>query len=214
MHVSILSSNMSASPNFVPLWINGQQRAASDGATFEVRNPQSGKVVFVSASATSDDCKAAVHAAGEAFKTWEHTPMTVKREIFLKTADLSESEKYAQKAMSAVMEETASEKSWAGAVTGAMAGTLREVTYAVPELKGETWPSASPGATVYMQRRAMGVILAIAPWNALVLSVRAIGIPLLCGNTVVLKSSEYSPRSQAIVAEVFHEVGESLRGPY
>ena len=49
--------------------------------------------------------------------------------------------------------------------------------------------------------------LAIAPWNApATLSFRAICIPLICGNTVVLKSSEYSPISQEIVVEVMHEV--------
>lgn len=203
---------MSTSPSFVPLWIRGQQRPASDGATFEVRNPQSHKVVSVSASATSDDCKAAVQAAGEAFKTWEHTPMAVKRKIFLKAAELLETEKYAQEVLSAVMEETASEKSWAIATGGASARAIREITYAVPELKGESWPSAYPGATVHMQRRAMGVILAIAPWNAPVtLSLRAVCIPLICGNTAVFKSSEYSPRSQSIVAEVFHEASDYLR---
>lgn len=49
--------------------------------------------------------------------------------------------------------------------------------------------------------------LAIAPWNAPIsLSFRAIAIPLICGNTVVLKSSEYSPRAQEIVVEIMHEV--------
>ena len=49
--------------------------------------------------------------------------------------------------------------------------------------------------------------LAIAPWNSpILLTVRAILVPILCGNTVVLKCSEFSPRSQAIVAELFHEV--------
>lgn len=49
--------------------------------------------------------------------------------------------------------------------------------------------------------------LAIAPWNApATLSFRAICIPLICGNTVVLKSSEYSPISQEIVVEIMHEV--------
>ena len=48
----------------------------------------------------------------------------------------------------------------------------------------------------------------IAPWNAPVaLTMRAVAVPLLCGNTVVLKSSEYSPRSQALVVELFQEAG-------
>lgn len=50
--------------------------------------------------------------------------------------------------------------------------------------------------------------MSIAPWNAPVtLSLRAVLIPIICGNTVVLKSSEYSPRSQAVVVELLHEAG-------
>jgi acyl-CoA reductase-like NAD-dependent aldehyde dehydrogenase len=29
----------------------------------------------------------------------------------------------------------------------------------------------------------------------------------MCGNTVVLKSSEYSPRTQALAVQLFHEAG-------
>ena len=43
-------------------------------------------------------------------------------------------------------------------------------------------------------RRPVGVVGAIAPWNAaLILSARSIAAPLALGNTVVLKPSEWSP---------------------
>lgn len=57
-------------------------------------------------------------------------------------------------------------------------------------------------------RDPVGVVFAIAPWNAPVtLSLRAIATPLICGNTVILKASEYSPLTQRIVVEAFMEVG-------
>lgn len=43
-----------------------------------------------------------------------------------------------------------------------------------------------------------------APIN---LSLRAIAIPLICGNTVVLKASENSPASQRIVVDLLLEAG-------
>ncbi|KAJ7253726.1 aldehyde dehydrogenase domain-containing protein [Mycena haematopus] len=59
-----------------------------------------------------------------------------------------------------------------------------------------------------MKMRAMGVIFGIAPWNApFGLTLRAIAVPLMCGNTVVIKSSEYSPRTQALAGQLFHEAG-------
>lgn len=48
----------------------------------------------------------------------------------------------------------------------------------------------------------------IAPWNAPInLSIRAIAIPLICGNTVLLKASEYSPACQRIVVDLLLEAG-------
>jgi acyl-CoA reductase-like NAD-dependent aldehyde dehydrogenase len=58
-------------------------------------------------------------------------------------------------------------------------------------------------------RRPVGVVGAIAPWNAaLILSARAIAAPLALGNTVVLKPSELSPYSGGLLwAEIFGEAG-------
>jgi acyl-CoA reductase-like NAD-dependent aldehyde dehydrogenase len=58
-------------------------------------------------------------------------------------------------------------------------------------------------------RRPVGVVGAIAPWNAaLILSARAIAAPLALGNTVVLKPSEWSPQVGGLLwGEVFAEAG-------
>ncbi|KAJ7731097.1 Aldehyde/histidinol dehydrogenase [Mycena maculata] len=48
----------------------------------------------------------------------------------------------------------------------------------------------------------------IAPWNApFTLTIRAFAVPLICGNTVIVKSSEFSPRTQALAVRLFHEAG-------
>jgi len=57
-------------------------------------------------------------------------------------------------------------------------------------------------------RDPVGVVFAISPWNApITLTLRAIATPLICGNTVVLKASEYSPLTQRTVVEALLEVG-------
>ena len=49
--------------------------------------------------------------------------------------------------------------------------------------------------------------LGISPWNAhIYLSVRAVAIPLICGNTVILKSSEQSSRTQSLLVEALVKV--------
>ena len=58
-------------------------------------------------------------------------------------------------------------------------------------------------------RQPVGVVGAIAPWNAaLILSLRSITAPLVLGNTVVLKPSEWSPISGGTFwGEIFAEAG-------
>ena len=59
---------------------------------------------------------------------------------------------------------------------------------------GHVIPSDIPGAFAMGIRKPVGVVGAIAPWNAaLILSARSIAAPLALGNTVVLKPSEESP---------------------
>ena len=74
---------------------------------------------------------------------------------------------------------------------------------------GEVIPSDHPGTLAMGLRRPVGVVGAIAPWNAaLILSARSIAAPLALGNTVVLKPSEWSPFSGGLLwGEVFAEAG-------
>ena len=49
----------------------------------------------------------------------------------------------------------------------------------------------------------MALLIGFATVN---LSLRAIAIPLICGNTVILRASENSPASQRIVVDLLVEV--------
>ncbi|KAF8699475.1 hypothetical protein AX14_000920 [Amanita brunnescens Koide BX004] len=192
---------------FTTLFIDGKHVHAKQGGIFEVRNPYTGQVVGASASATSEDGIAAVEAAGKAFNAWQQKSPTERRDIIFKVADLWQSDRYKQKVIQAVQGETAGSKSWA--VFNWTSPNLLLRTASLEKFKAEFFPSAFvPGAQVLVHRRAMGVIFSIAPWNApITLAFRAVIAPILAGNTVVLKSSEYSPRCHSIVVEVFHEAG-------
>ena len=67
---------------------------------------------------------------------------------------------------------------------------------------------SGPGTTAFAMRQPVGVVLSIAPWNApIILGVRAVAMPLACGNTVVFKASENCPRTHALIVEAFGEAG-------
>ncbi|KAK7687896.1 hypothetical protein QCA50_009115 [Cerrena zonata] len=194
---------------FTSLLINGQVRPASSGKSYEVRNPFSSEVVGTAASATAQDCKDAIEAAGNAFKTWERSPLAQRRDIFLKAADLLVSDKYKTKILAAIRDETAAVDPVLQAFAVEFSGSaLKDAAGLINKLKGETFPSDTPGAYVIGQRRPMGVVLSISPWNAPVfLGVRAVACAIICGNTVVYKASEVSPRSLSVLGEVFTEAG-------
>ncbi|KAJ7148632.1 Aldehyde/histidinol dehydrogenase [Mycena crocata] len=200
-------------PPFTPLFIDGKEVPASDGATFEVHNTSVG-LVGTSASASSADCNAAVEAAGRAFKTWEKTTPYARRDIFLKAAELVESDRWRELIVKTLIEETGCTHSWAVgcAVSAPIIPNIELVSagdgvYHLHQIFPTGQPFV-PGIRCVMEQRAMGVVFGIAPWNApFGLTVRAFAIPIICGNTVVIKSSEFSPRTQALAVQLFHEAG-------
>jgi benzaldehyde dehydrogenase (NAD) len=88
------------------------------------------------------------------------------------------------------------------------AGGLLEAAALTTQINGELIPSDVPGNLAMGVRQPAGVVLGIAPWNApVILAVRAIALPLACGNTVVLKGSEVCPATHGLIVEVLQEAG-------
>ena len=144
---------------FTPLLIDGQLRPASSGKSYEVRNSYSGQVVGTAASATSQDCKDAIEAAGRAFQTWEKSTLAQRRDIFLKAADLLVSDKYKTKNLEAIKDEISAVDPIVQSISLEFsASTLKTAAGLVHKLKGDTVPSVLPGAYAIGQRRAKGVM--------------------------------------------------------
>src|SRR5690606_14217739 len=75
-------------------------------------------------------------------------------------------------------------------------------------ITGEVVPADRPGSLSMSLREPCGVVLSMAPWNApIVLGTRSLAMPLACGNTVVFKASELTPRTHALIVSVLHEAG-------
>lgn len=122
-----------------------------------MRNPYSGEVVALAASASSQDCNDAVEAAVRAFRLWEHAPLAMKRDYFLKAADLLNTEKYRAKVKAAIQDEICAVDYLVGMNLEVSTTMLREVAGMVTQLRRETFPSVA-GGQVIAQRRAQGVM--------------------------------------------------------
>ena len=158
------------------------------------------------AAASVADANAAADAAAAAFPAWAATSPNQRRALLLNAAEKLEARTDAFiQAMSA---ETGSTAPWAGFNVTLAAGMLREAASMTTQIGGEVIPSDKPGCFAMAIRQPAGVVLGIAPWNApVILGVRAIAMPLACGNTVVLKASETCPATHRLIAEALLEAG-------
>ncbi len=70
------------------LYIGGEWRDASEGATIDVEDPATGEVIAKVADATSADADAALAAADAAFKTWRNVAPRERADILRRAYDL------------------------------------------------------------------------------------------------------------------------------
>ncbi|WP_322075847.1 aldehyde dehydrogenase [Burkholderia cepacia] len=192
--------------NQVTMLINGERAMARDGATFERRNPLDDTVASTAPAATVADAQAAVHAAAAAFPAWSAMGPGERRALLNRAADALE-EKGDAFAL-AMATETGASRLWADFNVKLAADGLREADAMITQISGEVIPSDVPGSLALGVRQAAGVVLGIAPWNApVILGVRAIALPLACGNTVVLKGSETCPATHGLIIEALQDAG-------
>ncbi len=190
----------------ISMLIDGEAVQASNGATFERRNPLDGEVATRAPAATVADAVAAVDAAAAAFPAWAAMGPGERRALLMKAAHALEAR--GEDFAAAMAAETGASGMWAGFNVHLAAGGLLEAAALTTQVGGELIPSDVPGSLAMGVRQAAGVVLGIAPWNApVILAVRAIALPLACGNTVVLKGSEICPATHGLIVEVLQEAG-------
>jgi acyl-CoA reductase-like NAD-dependent aldehyde dehydrogenase len=176
------------------------------GPTFERIDPITGEVASRSRAFTVAEAQQVADRAAEAFAGWAATGPNARRAKLAAAA--VELEKRADQFVQAMMTETGSTEGWARFNTMLAASMIREAAALTTQISGEVIPSDKPGCIAMALREPAGVVLGIAPWNApVILGVRAIAVPLACGNSVILKASEVCPRTHAIIVEAFEAAG-------
>ncbi|NDY94097.1 aldehyde dehydrogenase, partial [Ideonella livida] len=179
---------------------------AADGRTFTRANPLDGQVATQAPAASVADAQAAVDAAAAAFPAWAALGPGARRALLLKAAHALEAR--AADFTAAMAAETGSSGLWAGFNVHLAADMLVEAAALTTQIEGEVIPSNVPGSLALATRQPAGVVLGIAPWNApVILGVRAVAVPLACGNTVVLKGSELCPATHGLIIQALQEAG-------
>jgi acyl-CoA reductase-like NAD-dependent aldehyde dehydrogenase len=188
------------------LFIGGEWVEAEGGRTFEDRDPFNDAVVAHVAAGSRADAHRAVEAAAAVAPAWAQTPPALRQGIFLKAAEILEGRQ--DEIVSLLARETGCTFGFGMFQMHFVPGLFRQAAALAYAPLGEVIPSDT-GAFAMGLRRPVGVVGAIAPWNAaLILSARSIAAPLVLGNAVVLKPSEWSPIVGGLIwGEIFAEAG-------
>lgn len=188
-------------------YIDGQWTDAFNGRTYDSHSPWSDETIATVAAGDADDARSAIDAAQAAFPSWAAFPPGERQAIFLRVADALERRR--TEVVDLLATETGCGAHFSAVQIGFTVSLLRQ-SAALPYASfGQMLPSDVPGTSAVAVRRPVGVVGAIAPWNAsLTLAGRAIAGPMALGNTIVLKPSEESPASGGTLwAELFEEAG-------
>jgi acyl-CoA reductase-like NAD-dependent aldehyde dehydrogenase len=188
-------------------FIGGRFTPSATGLEYPNHDPWTGEVMSTVAAGDAEDAKRAIEAARTAFDAWAGVPPAERQLVFLRAADALARRR--AEIADLLAAETGCTPHFAAVQLNFSTSLLRQAAALPYAPMGQVLPSDLAGTRAVALRRPVGVVTAIAPWNAsLVLAGRAVVGPMALGNTVVLKPSEESPLTGgSLWAELFAEAG-------
>ncbi|MEV6967424.1 NAD-dependent succinate-semialdehyde dehydrogenase [Hamadaea sp. NPDC051192] len=188
------------------LLIGGHWRPAADGATVDVHDPATGRVIKTVASAGIPDGLAALDAACDAADAWAATSSRTRAEILRRTFDLLmlRSEQFAL-LMTLEMGKPLAEARGEVVYGGEFLRWFSEIAAHVPGRYG-----ANPEGTgrMIVTQHPVGPCYLITPWNfPLAMATRKIAPALAAGCTVVIKPAALAPLTTTYLAQLLEEAG-------
>ena len=183
-----------------------QLSVRDEGRTIERVNPATGEIASSEHACDLNDCSHFAAQAAAAFPNWSTTPVEKRAALLKAAADVLEAS--SDELCASMIQEIGAPLNWARHNVSFAAEILREVaTYASEVERSEDIPDKT-GVISQAVKAPCGVCLGIVPWNApLILGVRAIAAPLLCGNTVILKGNEIAPKTFRLLGEALEKAG-------
>jgi aminomuconate-semialdehyde/2-hydroxymuconate-6-semialdehyde dehydrogenase len=197
--------------NQIKHFINGEFVIGSTSKFFDKRSPVNNQVIAQVAEASQTDVDAAVRAAHSALNG-EWGKMTVDQRVEILYAVADEITRRFEDFVAAEMADTGQPNHVMRHVfIPRGAANFKVFADVVKNVPTESFTMATPdgrGAVNYAVRNPKGVVGVISPWNApFLLMTWKVGPALACGNTVVVKPSEETPMTTALLGEVMNAVG-------
>ncbi|MBM3282354.1 MAG: aldehyde dehydrogenase family protein [Candidatus Diapherotrites archaeon] len=187
-------------------YIGGKWTRSTSGKTFDSLNPATGKSIGKFQAGNEKDVEKAIDAAEKTLNEWKNTPAPKRGEYLLEIARIlrKNKEKLAEnmsEEMGKIMKETRGDVQEAIDIFEYMAGEGRR-------LYGHTTPSELQHKMAFTQRKPVGVVGLITPWNfPMAIPAWKISPALIGGNTIVFKPSSDTPRTAIQLVEIIEEAG-------
>jgi succinate-semialdehyde dehydrogenase/glutarate-semialdehyde dehydrogenase len=203
-----LAENESKVVESVPhkLYIGGEWRDGSEGATIEVEDPATEETIAEVADATAEDATAALTACAEAQADWQHTPPRERGEILRRAWELI-AERTDELALLMTLEMGKSIKESKAEI--AYAGEFfRWFAEEAVRIEGRYGVAPNGAGRLLTMRQPVGPCVLITPWNfPLAMGTRKIGPAIAAGCTMVMKPAKQTPLSMLALAQILEEAG-------
>jgi succinate-semialdehyde dehydrogenase / glutarate-semialdehyde dehydrogenase len=188
------------------LFIGGEWRDASGGATLDVEDPSTGETIASVADATPDDAKAALDACCAVQGEWAAHPPRERGEILRRAFELI-TERADDLAMVMTLE-----------MGKPLAESKAEIAYAseffrwfaeeAVRIEGRFATAPNGVGRLLTMRQPVGPCYAITPWNfPMAMGTRKIGPAIAAGCTMVIKPAQQTPLSMYALAQILEESG-------
>jgi succinate-semialdehyde dehydrogenase / glutarate-semialdehyde dehydrogenase len=188
------------------LYIGGEWRDASDGATLEVIDPATEEPLCEIADGTPEDAMAALDAAVETQREWGATPPNDRAGILWKAFE-SLMERADELALLMTLE-----------MGKPVAESKAEIVYAADffrwfsgealRIDGNYKQFANGTSRVLVMKQPVGPSLMITPWNfPMAMGTRKVGPAIAAGCTIVMKPAQQTPLSMLALGQILEEAG-------
>lgn len=189
-------------------FIDGHNVAASDGSTLTTYNPATGETLTEVAACTAQDVDRAVAVARASFEAgdWSRAAPATRKAVLQRLAALIMEHQEELALLETLDTGKPISHSFELDIPGA-AGCFGWYAEAIDKLYGEVAPTDNNNLAI-ITREALGVVVAVVPWNfPLDITAWKLAPALAAGNSVILKPAEQSPLTALRLAQLAKEAG-------
>ncbi|GAA3699063.1 NAD-dependent succinate-semialdehyde dehydrogenase [Arthrobacter ginkgonis] len=173
---------------------------------YRVLNPATGEVLEEFPTSTDAQIHDAVAAAERAFQTWRNVPIQERAKVLVRVGQLFTER--ADELAAIITEEMGKPLSESKGEAEFCTDIFNYFATEGPSLAADQEITPIGGGKAVIEKRPVGVLLGIMPWNYPYYQVARFAAPnLMLGNTIILKHAETCPRSALAIQRIMDDAG-------